>query len=89
MTQLETARLILRPPCREDYDPWLAFGADAEVQRHLGGVLPPTYALVLMQRDLAREWTDEAAPAALTWRSAGRPSPDRNQPSLSPACGTG
>ena len=41
MTQLETARLILRPPCREDYDPWLAFGADAEVQRHLGGVLPP------------------------------------------------
>lgn len=41
MIQLETARLILRPPQREDYDPWLAFGADAEVQRHLGGVLPP------------------------------------------------
>lgn len=41
MPQLETARLILRPPQREDYEPWLAFGADAEVQRHLGGVLPP------------------------------------------------
>lgn len=41
MVQLETARLILRPPQREDYEAWLAFGADEEVQRHLGGVLPP------------------------------------------------
>lgn len=41
MTQLETARLILRPPQREDYEPWLAFGADEEVMRHLGGVMPP------------------------------------------------
>lgn len=41
MTQLETARLILRPIQAEDYAPWRAFAADEEVQRHLGGVLPP------------------------------------------------
>ena len=39
MTQRETTRLILRVPRREDYEPWLAFGADAEVQRHLGDVI--------------------------------------------------
>ena len=34
---LETERLILRAPAREDYEPWLAFLADAEAQRFLDG----------------------------------------------------
>jgi len=37
---IETERLILRPPAAEDYEPWLAFLADAEVQHFLGGVQP-------------------------------------------------
>ena len=34
---LETERLILRVPLAEDYEPWVAFLADAEAQRFLGG----------------------------------------------------
>lgn len=34
---LETERLILRVPTAEDFEPWAAFSADAEVMRHLGG----------------------------------------------------
>lgn len=37
---LETDRLILRPPQREDLDAWAAFVEDAEVQRFIGGVQP-------------------------------------------------
>lgn len=36
---LETARLTLRPPRREDFDAWAAVAADPEVMRHLGGTL--------------------------------------------------
>ncbi len=35
---LETPRLILRPPAREDFDDWAAFSADEETMRFLGGV---------------------------------------------------
>lgn len=35
---LETKRLILRLPEPRDFEPWAAFVADEEVQRHLGGV---------------------------------------------------
>lgn len=35
---LETARLILRPPRREDFEGWAAIAQDEEVMRHLGGV---------------------------------------------------
>ena len=38
---VETERLILRPPTAEDFEPWVAFGADAEVARFLGGVQTP------------------------------------------------
>jgi RimJ/RimL family protein N-acetyltransferase len=38
---LETERLILRPPAAEDFDPWVAFGADPEVARFIGGVQTP------------------------------------------------
>jgi RimJ/RimL family protein N-acetyltransferase len=34
---LETDRLILRPPAREDFEAWADFSADAETMRHLGG----------------------------------------------------
>lgn len=34
---LETERLILRVPKAEDFEPWAAFCADAEVGRFLGG----------------------------------------------------
>jgi RimJ/RimL family protein N-acetyltransferase len=36
--RLETERLILRPPVREDYEPWAAFVADEEAMRYIGGV---------------------------------------------------
>ncbi|SMH62998.1 GNAT family N-acetyltransferase [Azospirillum agricola] len=34
---LETARLILRPPRREDFDGWAAWKSDAEATRFIGG----------------------------------------------------
>lgn len=34
---LETDRLILRPPCAEDFDAWAAFMVDPEAARFLGG----------------------------------------------------
>jgi RimJ/RimL family protein N-acetyltransferase len=37
---IETARLILRPIAPEDLEPWLAFSADPETMRFLGGVQP-------------------------------------------------
>lgn len=35
--QLETQRLLLRPPCEADFEPWAAFMADAERTRFIGG----------------------------------------------------
>jgi RimJ/RimL family protein N-acetyltransferase len=35
---LETARLILRVPCRDDFEAWAAVDNDAAIMRHLGGV---------------------------------------------------
>ncbi|HLT78542.1 MAG TPA: GNAT family N-acetyltransferase [Ferrovibrio sp.] len=40
LPRLETDRLILRPPLREDLDAWAEFAADEEAQRFLGGVQP-------------------------------------------------
>lgn len=37
--QLQTERLVLRPPRAEDLEAWAAFTADAEAMRHLGGTL--------------------------------------------------
>ncbi len=37
---LFTERLILRPPNGDDFEPWAAFGADAETMRFLGGAKP-------------------------------------------------
>ncbi|MEN5285512.1 MULTISPECIES: GNAT family N-acetyltransferase [Stenotrophomonas] len=42
--RIETERLILRPPQRQDYAPYLAFCADEEVMRTLGGVQAPSVA---------------------------------------------
>lgn len=36
--RLETARLVLRVPCRDDFERWAALGEDAIAMRHLGGV---------------------------------------------------
>jgi RimJ/RimL family protein N-acetyltransferase len=41
---LQTARLILRPPVREDLDAYAAFMADEDTARHLGGAVPRTVA---------------------------------------------
>jgi len=38
---IETERLILRPPRAEDFDSWVAFHADEEVMKHLGGTQGP------------------------------------------------
>jgi RimJ/RimL family protein N-acetyltransferase len=35
---LETARLVLRVPCREDFEAWAALGGDEQATRHIGGV---------------------------------------------------
>jgi RimJ/RimL family protein N-acetyltransferase len=37
---LETARLILRPPVREDFDAWAACAADPAANEFLGGAQP-------------------------------------------------
>lgn len=37
---IETARLILRPPRPEDFEPWAAFMADEATTRFLGGPQP-------------------------------------------------
>ena len=36
--ELETARLIMRVPCREDFEAWAALGEDEQAMRHIGGV---------------------------------------------------
>jgi RimJ/RimL family protein N-acetyltransferase len=41
---LETARLRLRPPVPEDFEPWAAFMADEGASRFIGGPLPRTTA---------------------------------------------
>ena len=35
---IETERLVLRPPQREDFEPWAAMMADEEVARYIGGM---------------------------------------------------
>ena len=35
---LETERLILRPPAKEDFDAWAAFMADEQSVRYIGGI---------------------------------------------------
>ncbi|MEO8078628.1 MAG: GNAT family N-acetyltransferase [Acidobacteriota bacterium] len=40
LVQLETARLLLRPPRVEDLDAWAAFMTDAEATRFIGGTSP-------------------------------------------------
>jgi RimJ/RimL family protein N-acetyltransferase len=42
--QLETERLILRPPQAQDFEPWAAFIADEEAAKHIGGVQPRSIA---------------------------------------------
>ncbi|KAF1015679.1 MAG: hypothetical protein GAK31_01154 [Stenotrophomonas maltophilia] len=42
--RIETERLLLRPPQREDLEPYLAFCADETVMSHLGGVQSPSVA---------------------------------------------
>lgn len=37
---IETKRLILRPPIKNDYEAWVEFHADELVMKHLGGVQP-------------------------------------------------
>lgn len=38
--RIETARLILRLPCLEDFDGYAELHADEEAARHIGGALP-------------------------------------------------
>jgi RimJ/RimL family protein N-acetyltransferase len=38
---LDTERLILRPPAAEDFDAWVAFGADPIATRFIGGPQSP------------------------------------------------
>ncbi|MCI1728054.1 MAG: GNAT family N-acetyltransferase [Chiayiivirga sp.] len=40
MPQLETARLLLRPPQLQDFDRWAEFAADPVATRFVGGVQP-------------------------------------------------
>jgi RimJ/RimL family protein N-acetyltransferase len=38
---LQTERLVLRPPCAEDFGPWATMMAHREAMRFLGGPQPP------------------------------------------------
>jgi RimJ/RimL family protein N-acetyltransferase len=40
--RIETQRLILSVPTADDLDDWIAFNADREVKRFIGGVEPPS-----------------------------------------------
>ena len=42
--QVETPRLLLRPPRRDDFDAFVAFNGSAESMRHLGGPQPRSVA---------------------------------------------
>ncbi len=42
--QLDTPRLLLRPPRMEDFGPWSALLADAEASHFIGGPQPPALA---------------------------------------------
>ncbi|NCT86605.1 GNAT family N-acetyltransferase [Stenotrophomonas acidaminiphila] len=42
--RLETERLLLRPPCAEDFDAFAAFCADPLPMQHLGGAQAPSVA---------------------------------------------
>lgn len=42
--EIETARLVLRPPRMEDFPAWAAFMADEEASRYIGGLQPPSVA---------------------------------------------
>jgi|APAra7269096979_1048534.scaffolds.fasta_scaffold09103_5 RimJ/RimL family protein N-acetyltransferase len=42
--QLETERLILRPPQAQDFEPWATFIADEQAARYIGGVQPRSIA---------------------------------------------
>ncbi|MDQ1092888.1 RimJ/RimL family protein N-acetyltransferase [Xanthomonas sacchari] len=42
--RVETERLLLRPPCAEDFAAFCAFAADAQTMHHLGGVQVPSVA---------------------------------------------
>lgn len=39
--RLETERLILRVPQKEDFDAWCVWASDEETMKYLGGVMPP------------------------------------------------
>jgi RimJ/RimL family protein N-acetyltransferase len=39
-TMIETERLLLRPPCREDFEGFAALHADEEAMRFIGGHMP-------------------------------------------------
>ncbi len=41
---LTTARLILRPPAAQDFEPWVALMADEDTARYIGGVQPAAMA---------------------------------------------
>src|ERR1700735_4896095 len=43
--QLDTPRLLLRPPRIEDFGPWAALLEDAEASHFIGGPQPPPLAL--------------------------------------------
>lgn len=44
LPQLQTPRLLLRPPTMDDFAPWAAAMADAETTRFIGGVQAPSEA---------------------------------------------
>lgn len=40
---LETERLILRPPALADFEAWVAFMADEQAARYIGGAQPRSF----------------------------------------------
>jgi RimJ/RimL family protein N-acetyltransferase len=69
---IETARLLLRPPRREDLDAWAAFMADEEAARFMGGSAPRSIAWRSLA-GMAGSWSIEGfGMFSVIERSSGR-----------------
>lgn len=69
---LETERLILRPPRREDFDGFVGLMSDPEAARYIGGVQPPA-AVWRGVMAMAGAWTLEGfAMFSVIEKSSGR-----------------
>ena len=69
--RIETERLILRPPQKEDLQAWITIGADNEVMQHLGGMQPPLTAWRSFMANVGAWHMQGFAPFAVIEKATG------------------